>query len=92
MKRSIDLQKQVASKTENRKEKNNYTIGAKHSDNVKYIPLLIFENHWMLYDDDIVYRGKKYNTFRFLEQLIKDGILKPMTMNEKLLIKFNCEV
>lgn len=59
---------------------------------MKLIPLLIFKNHWLLYDDDIVYRGKKYNTFRFLKQLIKERILKRMTINEKSLIKSNCEV
>ena len=56
------------------------------------IPLLIFKNHWMLYEEGIEYNDKKYNTYRLLEAQIKDGILKPMTMNEKLLIKSNCGV
>ena len=71
------------------KKKNSYTIGAK---NVMPIPLLIFKNHWMLYDEDIVYQGKKYNTFRFLDHLIKEGTLKPITINDVRLIKSKCDV
>ena len=46
----------------------------------------------MLYNEGIEYNGKRYNTYRLLEVLIKDNILKSMTMKEKLLIKANCEV
>ena len=46
----------------------------------------------MLYKEGIEYNDKKYNTYQLLEALIKDGILKTMTMNEKLLIKSICEV
>ena len=72
------------------KKNNNYT--ALDQDYPKPIPLLIFKNHWMLCEEGIKYNGKKYNTYRLLGALIKDGILKPMTMNEKLLIKSNYEV
>ena len=72
-------------------KKNNYLIGAKTS-TIKPIELLFYENHWMLFDDDIKYKGKKYNTYQFLKQLIKDDILKPMTMNDDTLINSKREV
>ena len=72
-------------------KKNNYLIGAKTS-TVKPIELLFYENHWMLFDEDIKYKGKKYNTYQFLKQLIKDGILKPMTMNDAAVINSKREV
>ena len=46
----------------------------------------------MSYEENIMYNGKKYNTHRLLGALIKDGILKAMMMNERLLIKSYCEV
>ena len=58
----------------------------------KPMSLHIFKNHWMLYEEGIEYNSKKYNTYRLLEALIKYCSLKPMMMNEKLLIKSNCEV
>ena len=64
-------------------DKNNNIIGAKVSKyTVKPVELLLYENHWMLYDDDITYHGKKYNTYQFLNTLINEGILKPMTLND----------
>ena len=70
--------------------KNNYTLGDKSYP--KPILSLIFKNNWMLYRDNLVYNDKKYNTYRLLEALIKDSILKTMTMNGKLLMRSNCEV
>ena len=46
----------------------------------------------MLYEERIECNGNKYNTYRLLEAHIKDGILKPTTTSEKLLIKSDCEV
>ena len=38
----------------------------------------------MLYDEDIIFNGKKYNNiYRLLDLLIKDGTLKLMTLDEK---------
>ena len=61
---------------------NNYIIDFKSCQDP--IPLLIYEDHVMLYDINITFKGRVYkNTYQLLESLIIDGTLKSMTMNEK---------
>ena len=73
--------------------KNNHIFGVKEN---KYTSkpneLFFYENHWMHCDADIEYNGETYNIYRFLEALIKEGILKPMTVNDTGLINSQREV
>lgn len=71
-------------------KKDSYIICDRKCSNL--IPLIIFKNHWMLYDEGIEYNSKIYNTYRTLEVLIRDKNLKPMTMKDKLLLKSKREV
>ena len=41
----------------------------------------------MLYEENIKYNSKKYNTYQLLRTLSEDEILKPMTVNDAGLIK-----
>ena len=61
---------------------NNYIIGYKSCQNP--IPLLIYEDHLMLYDVNITFNGHSYmNTLHLLETLIKDNIIIRMIIDEK---------
>ena len=65
------------------KSENNYIIGYKSFQ--KSTSLLIYEDHCMLYDVNITFNWWYYmNTWHLLESLIKDGILKSITYNEKV--------
>ena len=69
-------------------KRNNYLVSAKNS-TTKPIEPHWYENHWMLFDDNVVYKRKTYNTYQFLKTLIEEGIQKPITTNDSGLIDFN---
>ena len=64
------------------KSENNRIISYKSCQ--KSIPLLMYEDHLMLYDVNITFNGHSYmNTWHLLESLINDNTIVRMTKYEK---------
>ena len=72
------------------KKKNGYIVGSYPCANP--IPLLLFKNHWMLYEENVTFNGVKYkNNYRMLLALIESGILREITMKDKAVLESQLE-